>query len=168
MAPEIDIFNKTLQRSRSCADGLVVKSIVAIDGPPVRFRVGAVWLRPYPGENTAFRPISHSQAPESLSDFLKVYQDDDLSELNDSWIELGLNALVAACELPKIMRMEDVHYWALKGVGLIWTPLLSTLATTTTACKDSEDLGHKSISKQKFNSSCGGRCNLLMNEDKRL
>jgi hypothetical protein len=23
-------------------------------------------LRPYPGENTASRPISHSQAPESL------------------------------------------------------------------------------------------------------
>jgi hypothetical protein len=43
----------------------VVKSIVAIDGPPVRFRVGATWLRPYPGENTASRPISHSQAPES-------------------------------------------------------------------------------------------------------
>ena len=48
------------------ADGLVVKSIVAIDGPPVRFRVGAIRLRPYPGENTASRPISHSQAPESL------------------------------------------------------------------------------------------------------
>jgi hypothetical protein len=44
----------------------VVKSIVAIDGPPVRFRVGAIRLRPYPGENTASRPISHSQAPESL------------------------------------------------------------------------------------------------------
>jgi hypothetical protein len=43
----------------------VVKSIVAIDGPPVRFRVGATRLRPYPGENTASRPISHSQAPES-------------------------------------------------------------------------------------------------------
>jgi hypothetical protein len=32
----------------------------------VRFPVSEVWLRPYPGENTASRPISHSQAPESL------------------------------------------------------------------------------------------------------